>query len=54
MFRIYTVSKITRQRTEVIITGLTEKEADSICSAWGWNYCNEEGISFWIDYEEEE
>lgn len=52
-FRVYTVSKSTRQRVGVILTGLTEAQAQSFCEAWGWSFCDEEGVSYWIDYEEE-
>lgn len=52
MFRVYTVNKCTKQRVEIIDEGLTERQAESICEAWGWNYCDEYGKSYWIEYEE--
>ncbi len=51
MYRVYTYSKCNGQRVEVIAKGLTEKQAESFCESWGWNYCREDGCSFWIDYE---
>lgn len=54
MWRVYTVKKSNRQRVGIIATGLTEAQAQSICESWGWNYCDEDGVSFWIDYEFED
>lgn len=32
----------------------TEKEALKFCEMWGWSYCDEDGKSWWLDYEEME
>lgn len=54
MYRVYTVSKSPHYRVDTIATGLTEEQAESFCESWGWNYCDEQGRSFWIDYELED
>lgn len=54
MFRVFSINKSNRQRVDVIASELTEQEAENFCEAWGWNYSNENGESFYIDYEEED
>jgi len=51
MYRVYTINKHTRQRVEILADNLTEYEAESFCESWGWNYCREDGYSFWMNYE---
>lgn len=51
MWRLYISSKRTGERVGIIATGLSESEADAICEAWGWSYCDENGISYWMDAE---
>lgn len=51
MYQVYLISKKTRQRHKVIETNLTEEQASRICEQWGWNYCDEHGVNWWIDYE---
>lgn len=53
MFTVFAINKNNRQKAEVIASGVSEEEAIRICEQWGWNYCNEHGQSFWLDYEEE-
>ena len=52
--RVLLRDKRTKEVAEVLAEGLTEKEAEGICEAWGWNYIDENGKSFWIEYEEDE
>lgn len=51
MFRVFTTSKVTGQRVEILEDKLTERQAERFCEEWGWNYDDGER-SFWLDYEE--
>lgn len=50
--RVMIVDKITKERT-LLEDNLTEQQAEQICEEWGWNYIDEDGKSFWLEYEEE-
>ena len=50
--KVVIINKRTKEET-VLETGLTEKQADSICEAWGWNYIDENCVSYWIEYRED-
>ena len=39
--------------TKILQENLTEREAESICEAWGWNYCDENGVSYWMSLEDD-
>ncbi len=52
MYTVYIVNKKTKERT-VLYEHLPLFEAESECESWGWNYCDENGVSYWIEYEEE-
>ena len=51
-YRVLLVDKQNGEST-VYQSGLTEKEAESICEAWGWNFIDENGKSFWLEYDYE-
>lgn len=51
MFNIYIIEKNTRKRT-LLDTVETERKAESFCEAWGWNYCDADGVSYWLEYVE--
>lgn len=51
-YRVLLVDKQSGEYT-VYQSGLTEKEAESICEAWGWNYIDENGKSYWMEYDYE-
>ena len=51
--KVVLIDKQTKVRT-VLQKGLSESEAESICEAWGWNYIDENGKSFWLEYGEEQ
>lgn len=53
MFRVILINKGNRQKVKAIAEHLTESQAERICSQWGWNYSDEQGISYWMDYEKE-
>lgn len=50
MFEVFIINKTTGQPVKTIADHLTEARAQSICEEWGWNYCDEKGVSYWIDY----
>lgn len=52
-YRVYTSSKTTGMRVEVLCEGLTESEAQAYVESWGWSY-DDGHRSFWMDYEVEE
>lgn len=52
-YRVVLVDKPTGSRI-VYQSGMTEAQAESVCEAWGWNYIDDDGKSYWIEYEEEE
>lgn len=45
---VVAINKKTRQEI-VLETGLTEAQAWSFCEAWGWIYCDENMISYWLE-----
>ncbi len=53
MYKVYIINKKTGQQVEVLERGLTERQAESFCESWGWNYCDENGVNFWIEYDVE-
>ena len=53
MYQVFIINKSTGQEVKVIESGLTKSQAESICEQWGWNYSDENGISFWMDYRKE-
>jgi|GEM_PF-5456724 len=48
-YQVYLLDKDTGEKT-MYIDGLSEEEAESICEAWGWNYSDENGKSYWMGY----
>jgi hypothetical protein len=48
---VYIVDKRTRAK-KVIEENLTEEQAWSFCEAWGWNYIDENGKSFWLEIDD--
>lgn len=51
-YRVYTSSKTTGMRVEVLETGLTESQAQAMVESWGWSY-DDGHHSYWMDYEVE-
>lgn len=51
MFNIIIIDKVTKKE-QIIDAVKTEEQAESFCDAWGWNYCDERGKSYYIDYME--
>ena len=50
--RVVIINKRTKEKT-IIKKNLTEEQAESFCEMWGWMYCDENGISYWLAIEEE-
>lgn len=46
------VDKRTKAR-KTIAENMTFDEAWSFCEAWGWNYIDENGKSFWLEVEDD-
>lgn len=51
--KVVLVDKRTREK-QTIEKNPTEEQAWSFCEAWGWNYIDENGKSFWLEIEEDE
>lgn len=54
MFTVLLISKQTRRVVGKFATYDTEQKAEQNCEAWGWNYDDGKGNSYWMDYEEGE
>lgn len=40
-------------KEEIIIEeGLTVEAAERFCEEWGWTYCDENGVSYWLSVRE--
>lgn len=50
--KVVIVDKRTKER-KTIESNLTEKQAWSFCEAWGWNYIDENGKSYWLEVDDE-
>lgn len=52
----YSVIAINKKTIETIDLGkdLTKEEAETFCEMWGWNYCNDQGETFWLSITEQE
>ena len=50
--KVVIINKRTKEE-KVLESGLTEKEAESFCEAWGWYYTDETGKTFWLAIEED-
>jgi len=53
MTRVVITEKRTRSRL-VLFSALSEAEAERICEAWGWIYTDENNVSYWMGYEDED
>lgn len=52
MYNVYSINKLTRERVSIIATVETEEQASKICEEWGWNYCDENYLNYYMEYEE--
>ena len=51
MVKVIAKQKRTRE-IQILANDIPEKEAERFCEMWGWNYCDENGISWWLSWEE--
>ena len=51
-FTVYIRDRATKERF-VYAEELTEKQAESMCEAWGWFYCDENGKTWYMEYDNE-
>ena len=51
-FTVYMVDKKTKERF-IYDYALTERQAEKACEEWSWNYCDENGKSWWLEYDNE-
>lgn len=49
--RIILIDKETKAET-TLKGNISEEEAERFCEMWGWNYCNEQGKSYWLGIKE--
>ena len=47
---VMATDKKTKEKT-MLERDMTRKQAESFCEAWGWNYCDELGKSYWLSFE---
>lgn len=46
--KVVAVNKRTREET-ILEENLTEKQAWKFCEEWGWNYIDENSVSWWLE-----
>lgn len=45
---VVAINKRTKEE-RVLEDNLTEKQAESFCEAWGWNFVDENNFSWWLE-----
>ena len=50
--KVIAINKKTKKEI-VLEKGMTQKQAESFCEAWGWMFCDENGISYWLEIRDE-
>lgn len=46
--KVIAINKKTKEEI-TLEENLTEKQAWSFCEMWGWSYCDENNISYWLE-----
>ena len=47
--KIVLLDKATKKEVKNLGEFLPEEVAENICEQWGWNYCDEQGKSYWME-----
>lgn len=50
-YKIIATRKTNKKEKLVLASNVTEKVAREYCECWGWNYSDEKGRGYWLDYE---
>lgn len=48
--KVIIIDKVTKEE-QTLMDNLTEEQETKFCETWGWNYCNEQGKSYWLGVE---
>ncbi len=47
--KITLIDKAAKKEVKTLEEFLPEGVAENICEQWGWNYCDEQGKSYWME-----
>jgi hypothetical protein len=51
-YNINIINKVTGEK-KVLYSELTEEQATRFCEMWGWSYSDENHVSHWLEYEQQ-